>query len=101
MEALLSFLIGCAIASTQCTRGSYATAASSTNQITSRKVHYNLMASNMTAKLKRYQKSGNKVSALKDMMMSGIDVDIGKYDAVEWTELIGYGRLSHVDTEVV
>lgn len=86
--------------------------APSTNEITSREanaVHY--MAGYVTAKLiKRYQKkSANKaaqkknrmfVSVLKEMVISRADVDIGDYDAVEWTELIDRGGLTHVKTEV-
>lgn len=86
--------------------------APSTNQITLREenaVHY--MAGYVTTKLiKRYQKkSANKatqkknrmfVSVLKEMVISRIDVDIGDYDAVEWTELIDRGGLTHVNNEV-
>lgn len=69
------------------------------------------MAGYVTAKLtKRYQKkpanevAQNKnrmfVSVLKDMVVSRVDVDIGDYDAVEWTELIDHGGLTHVKIEV-
>ena len=82
------------------------------NEITPREVnaiHY--MAGYVAAKLtKRYQmKPANKVlqkknrmfvSVLKDMVVSRIDVDVGDYDAVEWTELIDRGGLTHVKTEV-
>ena len=86
--------------------------APSTNEITPREmnaVHY--MAGYVTAKLtKRYQKKpANKVaqkknhmfvSVLKDMVVSRVDVDTGDYDAMEWTELIDRGGLTHVKTEV-
>ena len=87
-------------------------AAAVVNEITPREVnaiHY--MAGYVTAKLtKRYQKKpANKVtqkknrmfvSVLKDMVVSRIDVDVGDYDSVEWTELIDRGGLTHVKTEV-
>ena len=82
------------------------------NEITPREVnavHY--MAGYVTAKLtKRYRKKlDNKVaqkknrmfvSVLKDMVVSRVDVDIGDYDEVEWTELIDRGGLIHVKAEV-
>ena len=69
------------------------------------------MAGYVTAKLtKRYwKKLANKVaqkknrmfmSVLKDMVVSRVDVDVGDYDEVEWTELIDRGGLIHVKAEV-
>ena len=40
------------------------------------------------------------MSDLKEMVISRADVDIGDYDAVEWTELIDRGGLTHIKTEV-
>ena len=40
------------------------------------------------------------VCVLKGMVINRIDVDIGDYDTVEWTELIDRGGLTHVKTEV-
>ena len=40
------------------------------------------------------------VCILKGMVINRIDVDIGDYDTVEWTELIDCGGLTHVKIEV-
>lgn len=112
LQILLDRLVKLLVSKRRKGSSSPVTAPAPSNEITSQEenaVHY--MAGYVTAKLiKCYQKkSANEaaqkknrmfVCVLKGMVINRIDVDIGDYDTVEWTELIDRGGLTHVKTEV-
>ena len=112
LQILLDRLVKLLVSKWRKGSSSPVTAPAPSNEITLREenaIHY--MAGYVTAKfVKRYQKkSANEaaqkknrmfVCVLKGMVINRIDVDIGDYDTVEWTELIDRGGLTHVKTEV-